>query len=152
MVISQERLGEELSQAMERQSIIAKELAFKLRLKSVSTISMWTRGERPITENRLHDLCDVLGDWRFKFIVAGYIAGVDLLGDNEYQNNVLAQHNRVLKEESERKRVDAIYYDVISRDNTDGDHIILEHDKESFEEIQAEISEWVTGKEQIICR
>ncbi|MCI2961049.1 helix-turn-helix domain-containing protein [Pediococcus pentosaceus] len=150
MVISQEQLGEELSRAMERQSIIAKELAFKLRLKSVSTISMWTRGERPITENRLRDLCDVLGDWRFKFIVAGYIAGVDFLGDNEYQNNVLAQHNRVIKEESERKEIDPIYYDAISRGATSD--IIGKHSKESFEEIQAEISEWVAGREQIICR
>lgn len=152
LVISQEQLGQELQNAMARQDITAKELAYRLGLKSVSTISMWTRGERQVTEARLYDLCRVLDDWRFRFKVASYIAGIDLLGDNEYQNNVLAQHNRVLKEESERKQVDPIYYDVISRGATDDEQVIMEHDKESFEEIQAEISEWVTGKEQILCK
>ncbi len=42
---------------MARQDITAKELAYRLGLKSVSTISMWTRGERQVTEARLYDLC-----------------------------------------------------------------------------------------------
>ena len=146
MQYSQNKMGSLLKQAMKRQDITNQELTYKLGLKSPSIVSMWINNERKISIDKLEELCKLLNDIRFKFQVASLITDFDFLGINQYQNNVTAQKMRVEKEEGERKALDINFLNEISKLKQET-NLIKRYEKESLEEIQAELSLLIVEKE-----
>ena len=149
----QEELKNTLREVLKRKNIRNYELA-DLMHTTTTNVSNWLSDTRPIPDHVLLELPTVIQDFWFGVKWSCLLFKIDLVADNPYSQQALAQQIRANNEELDRKALEAKAEGIRSKQRclwTDKEvEFMKQYHKEKQEEIQAEIESFAIDEQEVM--
>lgn len=150
----QEELKKALREVLKRKDIRNYELADSMHT-TATNVSNWLSDTRPIPDHVLLELPTVINDFWFGVQWSCLLFKIDLITDNPYSRQALAQQVRANNEELDRKALEAKAEGIRSKQRsswTDEDiEFMKKYHKEKQEEIQAEIQSFAADEQEVMA-
>ena len=105
----------ELDKCLKRKELSRTRFAELIHVSKQAVSNWFSSDEHKIPVDKLLYIVDVLGDERFRFVVADYILDTRLLTENSYGKDPLSQFVRVNKEESERRILNEQVTEILAK-------------------------------------